>query len=234
MTNFIEINKVSMRYPLLGSEARSLKKTALSRLNVGGNFSASGNSIKALEEISLKISAGERVCLTGHNGCGKSTLLRLISGIYNPNKGTIFSSGKIVSIFDPAASVDRELTGKENANIFLLNYLCVPSVKDFNAIREFSELGDYYDLPVKTYSNGMFARLVYSLICCLDFDILILDEEIGMADKSFLSKINHEITTKLSSDGILLFASHDQNIQRSFLNRRISMDNGFIIEDETL
>lgn len=234
MTNSIVIDKLSMSYPLIGSEARSLKKTALSQFNVGGSFSVNGDSVKALTGISLSIGPGEYVCLTGHNGSGKSTLLRVISGIFSPSEGSIFSSGKIVSIFDPGASVDRELTGRENTHIFLLNYMSVPKARDFDSIREFSELGDYYDLPVKTYSNGMFARLVYSLICCLEFDILILDEEIGMADGSFLSKIHKEITTKMSADGILLFASHDLNIQRSFLNRRILMENGSIVKDEKL
>lgn len=232
MTVSIEVKNATVNFPLLGSDSRSLKRSTLNSFGIGGKLSGEFRQVKALDDISISVKKGQKVCLTGHNGSGKSTLLRLICGIYEADEGSVLSKGKMVCIFDAGTSVDRELNGRENIQIMLLNYLKIPSLEAIEKVKEFSELEDFFELPVKTYSNGMFARLVYSIITCLDFEILILDEEIGMADKEFLAKIQLEITKKLGSHGILLFASHDTKIQRSFLNRRLQLDGGKIISDE--
>ena len=234
MTYVLRVSNAVVEFPLLGSDARSIKKSALSTIGVGGNLSVKTSSVKAVDNFSIEINAGDRVCFTGPNGSGKSSLLRLISGIYRPVVGSVECFGNMVSIFDAATAVDREENGRQNVKMMLLNYLKIPTDEDLTAIQEFSGLGEFFELPVKTYSNGMFARLIYSIMICLNFDILVLDEEIGVADRNFLSEIQAVIARKLGADGVLLFASHDQNIQRSFLNRRVRMERGRLVHDERI
>jgi ABC-type polysaccharide/polyol phosphate transport system ATPase subunit len=191
-------------------------------------------SIIALDGLSLKITIGETVALIGSNGSGKSTLLSILSGIVRPTTGSVQIAGKITSILDIGSNFLPDLTGAQNARMFL-TINGVTSDKEaqlIDSIRTFSELGEHFDYPLKTYSNGMYLRLAFATSFFLNADIYLVDEVINVGDQAFRLKIDLYFK-KLKQEGkTLIIATHDTNAVLSLCDRCVWIENGRLTQDD--
>lgn len=191
--------------------------------------------VQSLRDISFSIKGGERVGLIGTNGAGKTTLLRTMSGIYEPVSGHLRIEGHISSLLDPSVGMNPELTGREN--IRLRCYIDGVPHKQMNEIEEkvieFSELGSYIDLPVKTYSSGMNLRLGFGLITAIDPQILLMDEWFMTGDEGFMLKATHRLENIVKKSQILIISTHSPQILIKWCNRIIWLEQGFLKMDGT-
>jgi ABC-2 type transport system ATP-binding protein/lipopolysaccharide transport system ATP-binding protein len=226
----IAVDNISLDFPLFGAGSRSLKK-AIVRLGTGGRVARDSNDtvvVKALRELSFTVSHGERVGLVGPNGAGKSTLLRVLSGIFEPSQGVVHRDGTTVALFDPSLGMDMEATGYEN--IFLRGLLMGLSRDELSAkteeIATFTELGEYLDMPVRAYSSGMLLRLAFAVSTCFVPDILLLDEWISAGDARFLNKAEERLQGMIKRSGILVLASHSEEIIKRLCNRAFLLEGG--------
>lgn len=229
----ISIRNLTVEFKIYGSSARSLKSQILSQAT-GGRIARGANdtlTVKALDNISLEIGDGERVGLLGHNGAGKTTLLRTIAGIYKPTAGEIEIDGSVGALLDPAAGLDLEATGREN--IFLRGYVLGMSRREIaeriNEIADFAELGDFLELPVKTYSMGMFSRLAFAISTAIRPDILLIDEAIGAGDAAFQIKAKQRTDETIDRARLLLFSSHVTELVEAYCNRTVVFEHGRIV-----
>ncbi|MGX7823596.1 galactan export ABC transporter ATP-binding subunit Wzt/RfbE [Actinokineospora sp. 24-640] len=224
----IEVANASVDFPIFDAKTRSLKKAVLGK--VGGKIGTEARVpiIEALHDISLTLKEGDRVALVGHNGAGKSTLLRLLSGIYEPTRGTARIQGKIAPVFDLAVGMDSEISGLEN--IMIRGLFLGMSRKQMEArvedISQFTELGDYLHLPLRTYSTGMRVRLALGVVTSIDPEILLLDEGIGAVDAAFMAKARDRLVDLVRRSGMLVFASHSDDLLFELCNTAIWMDEG--------
>jgi ABC-type polysaccharide/polyol phosphate transport system ATPase subunit len=229
----IELRDVSLRLPIPRKMDRSVQKgTGLKRSPVGaGIFSERwGSHIRALEGINLKIGRGEKVALIGPNGAGKTSLLRLISGIYQPTRGERIVHGRVSALFTNSIGLDQNATGLENVRFACALYGVARSRYDevVEQVREFSELGDYMDLPMRAYSAGMRTRLGFSVVTSVDPEILIVDEVLGAGDKAFAEKARDRMLDFLGKSKVLIVASHSASLIRMFCKRAILIRGGQI------
>ena len=228
----IDLKSVHIDFPVYGVSSRSLKKQLL-RISTGGRFGSKEDhvvKIKALDDITLKIDHGERVGLIGHNGSGKSTLLRVISKIYEPTSGLCSVDGKISSLLDISLGMDDESTGEEN--IFLrgiINGLSRKQIKEKQKeITDFTDLGDYISLPIRTYSSGMRLRLAFAIATAILPEILILDEVVGAGDAAFMQKTENRVNNMINESHIVVIASHDSYIIEKICTKVLWLDAGKI------
>ena len=229
---YISINDMSVEFKLYGVNSRSLKNNILSRAT--GGFVAKGAddsiSVKALNKISLKIKDGDRVGLVGHNGAGKSTLLRVLSGIYRPSSGTVSIFGSVGALLDPMAGMDGESTGMEN--IYLRGFMIGMSRQQIfdriDDILAFTELGAFINLPVKTYSAGMFSRLAFAISTSFQPEILLIDEGIGAGDAAFQEKASIRVQSLVDKVHILMLASHNESLIQKMCTKKIEFFQGNI------
>ncbi len=226
----IEVANASVDFPIFDAKTRSLKKAVLGK--VGGKIGTEAKVpiIEALHDISLTLKEGDRVALVGHNGAGKSTLLRLLSGIYEPTRGTARINGKIAPVFDLAVGMDPEISGLEN--IMIRGLFLGMNRKEMEArvedISQFTELGDYLHLPLRTYSTGMRVRLALGVVTSIDPEILLLDEGIGAVDAAFMAKARDRLVDLVRRSGMLVFASHSDDLLFELCDSAIWMDEGRI------
>ena len=226
----IRLENVSVDFPIYNARGRSIRNTFLRR--VGGQIDQSGDivTISALRGIDLHLKPGDRLALVGHNGAGKSTLLRVLSRAYEPTHGTAVIQGAISSLLDPTMGMDPELTGREN--IALRGVFLGLTFAQANAlipeVAEFSELGPYLDLPMRTYSAGMTLRLAFGVSTAVQPDIILLDEMISVGDASFAKKARARVENMMSQAKILVFASHDPKSLADYCNRAIWLREGRI------
>ena len=186
----IHLDNISVNFPIYTSHTRSIRTALFSKL--GGQLASHNNTVvvEAIKNLSLKLEDGDRLGLIGHNGAGKTSLLRVISGVYPPQQGDVNIIGKSASFTDITLGMDMEATGYENI-IFRCVFLGLTfkEARELSpSIAEFSELGEFLDMPVRTYSTGMFVRLAFSISTSIEPDILIMDEMIGAGDQSFIEK----------------------------------------------
>jgi ABC-2 type transport system ATP-binding protein len=224
----VDVWNAFVDFPIFDAKTRSLKKQVLGK--VGGKIGTETRVpiIEALHDISISLRDGDRVGLVGHNGAGKSTLLRLLSGIYEPTRGTSRVIGKVAPVFDLGVGMDPEISGMEN--IIIRGLFLGMTRKQMEArvddIAEFTELGDYLQMPLRTYSTGMRVRLALGVVTSIDPEILILDEGIGAVDAAFLDKARERLVDLVRRSGILVFASHSDELLFELCDSAIWMDEG--------
>lgn len=193
-------------------------------------------AVRAIDRCNLEIREGERVALSGHNGSGKTTLLRVLCGIYKPTGGAMSVQGRVGTLIDATAGMDFESTGIEN--IYLRGYMLGMSRTEITSkieeIVDFTELGEFLELPVRTYSAGMFTRLAFAISTAVETDILLIDEGIGAGDASFQHKVQQRVERLFQRTPIVLLASHAEGLVRQFCTRRVTMEHGRLIGDEPL
>jgi len=227
----IVVRDASVDFPIFDAKTRSLKKAMLGV--VGGRIGPNASKvvvIEALRGITLDLQHGARVGLIGHNGAGKSTLLRLLSGIYEPTGGTASVQGRVAPVFDLGVGMDPEISGYENILIRGLFLGMTRKQMDdrVDDIAEFTELGDYLSMPLRTYSTGMRVRLALGVVTSIDPEILLLDEGIGAVDAGFLRKARGRLTDLVDRAGLLVFASHSDELLRELCDTGIWLDHGQI------
>ncbi|MUG80952.1 ABC transporter ATP-binding protein [Commensalibacter melissae] len=232
----ITVKNLYISFPLYHENMRNLRK--ITNIFLSGRLSEDKHRkiyVQSLRDISFNIKGGERVGLIGTNGAGKTTLLRTMSGIYEPVSGHLRIEGHISSLLDPSVGMNPELTGREN--IRLRCYIDGVPHKQMNEIKEkvieFSELGPYIDLPVKTYSSGMNLRLGFGLITAIDPQILLMDEWFMTGDEGFMLKATHRLENIVKKSQILIISTHSPQILIKWCNRIIWLEQGFLKMDGT-
>ena len=188
-------------------------------------------SVRALDGVSFELSEGERLGLTGHNGSGKSTLLRVLAGVYEPTEGTLDVRGRIASLLDISIGLDSDSSGLEN--ILLRGLLLGLSKEEIrrktDEIIEFSELGDFIELPVRTYSSGMSMRLSFSIATCVDADILLMDEWLSVGDSDFVKKAEDRLKSLVRKTPILVMASHSPEVLKEVCTKVVRLESGRVV-----
>jgi ABC-2 type transport system ATP-binding protein/lipopolysaccharide transport system ATP-binding protein len=229
----IHVQDVAVDIPVYDAASRSLKSKAIA-IGTGGKIipgDAHTVVIRALQGVSFDLREGDRLALIGHNGSGKSTLLRVLAGIYRPSSGSVVRRGRCAALFDLSFGMDMEATGYEN--IFLrglaLGLTRSEIAKFVEEIADFSDLGNFLDLPVRTYSAGMAARLAFTISTSIESDILLIDEGLGAGDAAFLEKAQQRIASMMNRASVLVLASHDQTLIRTFCNSAILLSHGQIV-----
>ncbi len=236
----IEIKDISLSIPIYCSENRSLtKRFAKKVINItGGKLTQSkkGTNILALNNINLTVMKGERVGLIGHNGSGKSSFLRLISGIYSPTNGTINILVDVYPMLQKTFLTSSELSGIDacKAHYLLKNHSLIGFETFLNEIIDFSGLGSYISLPIKTYSEGMSARLIFSILTSSPHDCLAIDEGFGTGDSDFCDRAEGRMEQFMESAATLFLASHSEELLKQFCNRGIVFSHGSIAFDGPL
>jgi ABC-2 type transport system ATP-binding protein len=225
----IETTGAWVEFPIFDAKSRSLKKTFLGK--AGGTIGRNTSNvlvIEALRDITLSLRTGDRVGLVGHNGAGKSTLLRLMSGIYEPTRGKAVVNGRVAPVFDLGVGMDPEISGYENIIIrgLFLGETRKTMVSKVDEIAEFTELGEYLSMPLRTYSTGMRVRLAMGVVTSIDPEILLLDEGIGAVDADFLKKAQVRLQKLVERSGILVFASHSAEFLARLCKTAIWIDHG--------
>lgn len=235
----IHARDMEVDYPVFAAGNRSLKK-ALWRATTGAALEKGKDDgvviVKALRSLNFDIKKGDRIGLYGHNGAGKSTLLRVLAGGCEPIRGTLDIQGSIASMLSISLGMDNEATGYEN--ILLRATLMGLSRKEIEEltpeIAEFSELGGYLNMPMRTYSSGMAMRLAFAISTTVKADIILMDEWLSVGDERFFEKAKERLKKMLDSAHILVLASHDKNLLRAQCNRIFYMDQGQITHTEEL
>ena len=191
------------------------------------------NQFKALDNISLKIKSGERLGIIGANGSGKSSLLKVIAKIYEVYEGNIEVNGEVAPLLEIGAGFVPDLTGRENIylNCSLLGLKKNEVENVIKDIIKFSELEEFIDNPLKTYSTGMHTRLAFTIATSINPEILILDEIFAGGDFSFIKKAKDRLNKFMNKAKIIIIVSHDLNLVKNICNRMILMDKGKIIGD---
>lgn len=228
----IEFHDVSIDFPIYNASGRSLKKR-LMQVATGGQLGADQQGrvvVRALENLNFSINDGDRVALVGHNGAGKSTLLRLLSGVYRPSSGIASVEGEVGSLIDISLGIDPEASGREN--IFfrgaLLGMTKAQIKEQLDSIIEFSELGDFIDMPVRTYSTGMHLRLAFAVSTVVRPNILLMDEWLSVGDEGFKQKAEVRLTELVQATNILVIATHSRELITATCNRAIWLEHGKI------
>jgi lipopolysaccharide transport system ATP-binding protein len=232
----VHAENVVVDFPIYGSKSRSLKN-AFIRAATGGALAADAADrvvVRALDGLSFELLEGDRVGIVGHNGSGKTTLLRVIAGAYEPVSGSVGITGRVASMLSIMIGVDWEATGYEN--IYLRAALMGVRPRDVEPmvgeICEFSELGDYIEMPVRTYSSGMVMRLAFAISTCISADIILMDEWLSVGDPAFREKAQQRLRRMLDQAKILVLASHDERLIRDNCNRILRLDHGKLVGDE--
>ncbi len=185
----------------------------------------------ALQDISFTVEKGDRVGVLGFNGAGKSTLLKVIAGVLKPTKGSVKVSGVIAPMLELGAGFDMNYSGKENIFLYgaTMGYSRKFIEEKYNEIVEFSELGDFIDVPVKNYSSGMRARLGFAIATAVEPEILILDEVLSVGDAKFRQKSEAKIRSMFDKGITVLFVSHSTQQVLNICNKAIILEKGKLI-----
>jgi homopolymeric O-antigen transport system ATP-binding protein len=232
MTSIV-LDRVTVEFPIYNARGRSLKSQLLRR-TVGGHIESADDShvaIRALRDISLTLKEGDRLGLVGHNGAGKSTLLRVLSGVYEPPIGTVTIDGHVSALTDMMMGMDVEATGYENI-ILRSVFLGVPpdlAKRSVAEIEDFSELGNFLHLPLRTYSSGMMLRLAFAVTTAVTPEILIMDEIIGAGDAAFFDKAEQRLNRIIGDSHILVVASHSEFTLQRFCNKAALLKEGQLV-----
>ncbi len=224
--NAIEVNHITKSFKVFLDKGNTLKEVALfSRRRKYENR-------VVLDDISFTVKKGETVALIGHNGCGKSTTLKMLTRIMYPDSGTIEMAGRVSSLIELGAGFHPDMSGRENiyinASIFGLTK---KEIDDrLQDIVEFSELEEFIDNPVRTYSSGMYMRLAFAVAINVNADILLIDEILAVGDANFQSKCFERMKELKGSGVTIVIVTHDSNTVRTFCDRAIWINEGHVVE----
>jgi ABC-type polysaccharide/polyol phosphate transport system ATPase subunit len=230
----ITVKNVVLDYPIYGASHRSFRQALFGR--TGGLIRREGGRqqrvvVRALDDVSFSLEHGDRLGLVGHNGAGKSTLLRLLAGVYAPVSGEVITDGRISPLFTAAPGIDIDDTGYENIRTcgLFLGMSAEEIRAKTPAIAEFCELGDYLNLPVRTYSSGMMTRLAFAIATSIDPGILLLDEGLGAGDARFTARAEERMSELIDRSSILVLASHSDAMIKDVCNKAALMEKGQLI-----
>jgi len=229
----IVLENCSLDLPVYGVGNRSLKQMVMATAT-GGRIASDSRKVtvvNALSGVNLRIHAGDRVGLVGHNGAGKTTLLRMLAGVFEPSTGQLQVEGSVTSLIDVTLGMDHEATGYDNILLRgLILGLTRKKIKQITPdIEAFSELGDYLSMPVRAYSSGMVLRLAFSIVTCVNPDILLMDEWLSVGDVDFVSKAEDRLLQMVSKASILVIASHNAKILSKLCNVQVRLEHGRIV-----
>lgn len=229
------LKDVTVDIPIYNSQGRSLKK-ALMGVATGGRIglTSSGKTIvRSLDHINLDVKEHERVGLVGHNGAGKSTLLRVLGKVYTPTSGEVTIDGKIGSLIDISLGIDPEATGLENIYLraALLGISKKEVEKDLDNLILFTQLGDFINMPVRTYSTGMHMRLAFAVSTMISPDILLMDEWLSVGDRDFQLRAQRRLNNLIERSNILFLASHSRQLIERCCTRVVWLEHGAVKMD---
>lgn len=223
----IEVSNVTMRFRMNNDKILSLKEFVTTALRGKLNY----QDFTALENVSFTVDKGETLGLIGRNGAGKSTMLKVISGILKPTEGSVVTHGNVVPMLELGSGFDMDLTGREN--IFLNGAILGYSEGFLNEkcqeIIEFSELGDFINIPIRNYSSGMLARLAFSVATVVHPDILIVDEILSVGDAQFQEKSRARMMELMGGGTTVLFVSHSLEQIREMCSKVVWLDHGKVM-----
>jgi len=231
----IQLRNVSVEFPIYNSPSRSLKNRVLN-IATGGKIERKSDRlvvVSGLDDISLSFREGDRIGLIGHNGSGKTTLLRVLSGIYIPTQGEAVIDGACISLINISLGIDPDATGYENIRLRAAMMGMSPKevAEKLEEIAEFSGLGDFLEVPFRTYSSGMQLRLAFATSTAVSPEILIMDEWLSTGDENFKERANKRMAELVGSTKILILASHSRQLLTSNCNRVIWLDHGQVKMD---
>ena len=228
--SYVTLKNVTIEYPIFNITARSLKKDLI-KLGTGGKLTRDEDRcvvVKALDDVSIHLQDGDRVGLIGHNGAGKSTLLRVLARIYEPTHGEIDINGQVSPLLELMTGMNHEATGYENIVLCgILRGLTHQEIKkEVEAIAEFTDLGDYLHMPIRTYSSGMNLRLAFGIATSISPEILVIDEVVGAGDNAFMEKANARFNELVDDAHIVVLAAHNRDVISRFCNKVIWLQSG--------
>jgi lipopolysaccharide transport system ATP-binding protein len=231
----IVLTNANLDFPVFDASARSLKRHVF-RTMVGTKIAQRPDGhivIRGLDNITLTLNDGERLGLIGHNGAGKTTLLRVLNGIFVPTSGEAIVEGKCTSLINISLGIDPEATGRENIRLrgTLMGMTACELEERTDEIMEFTGLGQFIDMPLRTYSSGMQLRLAFAVSTAVTPEILIMDEWLSTGDSEFQQRANDRMKAIVDSSNILVLASHSEELIRKNCNRVIWLEKGRIRMD---
>lgn len=233
--SYIKAKDLVVEFPLFNNTHRSIKNVVLNATTGGRLAKHSGKvmGIRALDTLSFEIKEGDRVGLMGHNGSGKTTLLRVLAGAYEPTQGSLYLEGRVASLLDISLGMDHDATGFEN--IFLRGImmgLTPAEIKKIaNEVATFTELGEYLNMPFRTYSSGMQLRLAFAVSTSVHADIIVMDEWLSVGDVAFVTKASERLQKMVDGASILVIASHDLGLINKICNRAFRLKHGCLVEE---
>lgn len=220
----VEVKDVSLKFKLEQNRANSLKEFCVRWMK----HDLKSEDFWALSGISFEVEKGDEIGIIGHNGAGKSTLLKVISGIMKPTKGSVEAHGNIVPMLELGSGFDFELSGRENIylNGAILGYSEEFLNNKYQEIVDFSELGNFIESPLRTYSSGMLARLAFSVACVVEPEILIVDEILSVGDADFQEKSRARMMGLMAGGTTVFFVSHSLEQIREMCNKVLWLEHG--------
>lgn len=229
----IKVENIVLTYELYHDQTRSLKEAIVNLFHKRQYSKEKKSNFNALDHISFEIKEGERLGIIGGNGAGKSTLLKVISGILKPTEGSVKVNGTIQPLIEISAGFNPEFSGKENIylNGYMLGFSRDQITAKEAAIIEFTELGDFINVPVKYYSSGMAVRLAFAIATSIEPEILLFDEMLSAGDAHFVAKAQARMNDLLSKSKGMVVVSHDLSMIKTLCSRAIWLDHGKIKMD---
>ncbi len=229
----ITANKLVIEFPVYGTSSRSFKKSVISAAT-GGRLAADARDrivVRSVDSISFQWKAGDRVGLVGHNGSGKTTLLRALAGAYEPVSGSLVVEGSVVSMLSITLGMEGEATGIENIYMrgILMGLSKSEVVSLIEDVTEFSELGNYIHMPMRTYSTGMMMRLAFGISTSVKADIILMDEWLSVGDVDFAKKAETRLQSMVGSAKIFVMASHNSGMIEAICNKVMHLEHGKVV-----
>ncbi|QNN58320.1 ABC transporter ATP-binding protein [Diaphorobacter ruginosibacter] len=233
MKPFIQLTDVEIEFPVFDAQSIGLINTVMRFTGMPRSQASSPapiRTVQALRGINLELRSGDRIGLIGHNGAGKSTLLRVLSGVYEPVQGHIRQYGTVSALTDITLGMDAEASGQD----FIITRGIVMGLSRREAramveeIGAFTELSERLHMPVRTYSTGMLLKLAFAVATTITPDILLMDEVVGAGDAKFQERAQKRLHDLMSRVSILVVASHNEHLLKSFCSHALVLDHGRI------
>lgn len=224
MTNAVELENVALHFPRSSGIIRGVLNL------IKGSDKAGKGKFTALKDVNLSVHQGEILGVIGRNGSGKSTLLRVIAGIYRPDQGVVRARRRISLLAGVSVGLNANLTGRENVHLYgsILGNSEDEMDSKMEEIVEFSELGDFIEQPLRTYSSGMRARLGIAIASAIEPEILLIDEVLGVGDPQFREKSKIRILDLVKNSGTVVLVSHSFGLMKEICDRLVLVDRGMI------